>query len=321
MLKFAPVMTTEEPTAPLVGAIEVMLGADVTVKVGPAGLETPPAAVTVTAPFPPVGTTAVMLLVVQLVIDVAAIPLNFTALPVPCALKFAPAMTTEEPTAPVVGAIEVMLGADVTVNVGPAGLETPPAAVTVTAPVTAPDGTTAVMLLVVQLVIDVVGVLPNFTALPVPWVLKFVPAMVTDEPIAPVFGVNEVTLGADATVNVGPVVLVWPPTVTATSPVVAPVGTVAVMLVALQFVIAVACVLPNLTVLPETCDDRKLVPAITTEDPTAPVFGVRLVTVGNPVPRGSVICESKFPFSVPSRSTSPLKVLDEVAVRLTPTHR
>jgi len=83
-------------------------------------------------------------------------------------LKFVPAMVTEEPIAPVFGVNEVTLGADTTVNVGPAGLVTPPAAVTVTAPVTAPDGTTAVMLLVVQLVIDVAGVLPKLTALPVP---------------------------------------------------------------------------------------------------------------------------------------------------------
>ena len=145
--------------------------------------------------------------------------------------------------------------------------------------------------------------------------------MTTEEPTAPLVGAIEVMLGADVTVNVGPVVLIWPPTVTATSPLAAPVGTVAVMLVALQFVMAVACVLPNLTVLPETCDDRKLVPAITTEEPNAPDVGVRPVTVGSPVPRGNVICESKFPFSVPSKSTSPLKALEDVAVRLTPTHR
>src|SRR6266700_2679887 len=313
-------MVTEEPIAPLVGAIEVMLGADVSVKVGPAGLETPPAAVTTTAPFAPAGTTAVTLLVVQLLNDVAGTVPNFTALPVPWALKFAPAMTTEEPTAPLVGAIEVMLAADVSVNVGPAGLETPPAAVTTTAPF-APAGTTAVTLLVVQLLNDVAGTVPNFTALPVPCALKFAPAMTTEEPTAPLVGAIEVMLGADVTVNVGPVVLTWPPTVTATSPLGAPVGTVAVILEVLQFVIVVACVPPNLTVLPVTCADRKLVPAITIEEPNAPEVGVRLVTVGNPVPRGNVICESKFPFSVPSRSTSPLKVLDEVAVRLTPTHR
>ena len=159
-----------------------MLGADVTVSVGPAGLETPPAAVTTIDPVvAPAGTTAVMLLVVQLVIDVAGVPLNFTPLPVPWVLKFVPAIVTYESTAPEFGVRLVMLGADVTVNVGPAGLETPPAAVTTTDPVVAPAGTTAVMLLVVQLVIDVAGVAPNFTALPAPWALKFVPAMVIEE--------------------------------------------------------------------------------------------------------------------------------------------
>jgi len=77
-------MVTDEFTAPMFGVSDVTLGADVTVNVGPAGLDTPPAAVTVIGPVVAVpGTTAVMLLAVQLVIVVAAMPLNFTALPVP----------------------------------------------------------------------------------------------------------------------------------------------------------------------------------------------------------------------------------------------
>jgi len=309
------------PGSPVDGVNNVIFGGGVTVNVGPVVLETPPAAVTATGPVVAVpGTMAVMLLVVQLVIEVAGVPLKLTALPVPWALKFVPAIVTDEFTAPLFDVTELTLGTDVSVNVGPPVLDTPPAAVTTTAPF-APAGTTAVTLLVVQLVNDVAGMVPNFTALPVPCALKFAPAMTTEEPTAPVVGAIEVMLGADVTVNVGPVVLTWPPTVTATSPLGAPVGTVAVILVVLQFVIVVACVPPNLTVLPVTCDARKLVPAITIEEPNAPEVGVRLVTVGNPVPRGNVICESKFPFSVPSRSTSPLKVLDEVTVRLTPTHR
>ena len=83
-MKFVPAIVTDEFTAPAFGVTEVTLGAVVTVNVGPAGLETPPAAVTVIGPVVAVpGTTAVMLLVVQLVIDVAAMPLNLTALPVP----------------------------------------------------------------------------------------------------------------------------------------------------------------------------------------------------------------------------------------------
>jgi hypothetical protein len=204
VVKLFPAMVTELPGSALEGVKPLMVGAGGTVKTTP-GLATPPAATATTFPVvAPVGTVAVMLLVVQLVIDVAGVPLNFTALPVPWVLKFAPAIVIEEPIAPVLGVRLVMLGADVTVNVGPAGLETPPSAVTTTDPVVAPAGTTAVMLLVVQLVIDVAGVPLNFTALPVPCVLKFVPIIVTDESTAPVFGVKLVMLGADVTVNVGP---------------------------------------------------------------------------------------------------------------------
>ena len=84
--------------------------------------------------------------------------------------------------------------------------------------------------------------------------------------------------------------------------------------------LGVAVVVLIFTVL-LNCVDRKFVPAITIDEPTAPVLGVRLVMTGVPVARGRVICESKLPLRVPSISTSPLKDVEEVAVRLTPTHR
>ena len=65
----------------------------------------------------------------------------------------------------------------------------------------------------------------------------------------------------------------------------------------------------------------KLEPLTTMEDPIAPLLGVRLVIEGAGNGRGTVICESKFPFAVPSISNSPLKEFDEVPVRLTPTHK
>jgi len=151
-------------------------------------------------------------------------------------------IVTDEPLAPVFGVTDVTLGAGVTVNVGPAGLDTPPAAVTTIAPAVA--GTTAVILFVVQLVIDVAGVLPNFTALPVPCVLKFVPVIVTDEPLAPVFGVTDVTLGAAVTVKPTPALAKPLAAVTTTLPVAAPVGTIAVMLVLLQPFVAMVATLP-----------------------------------------------------------------------------
>ncbi len=276
--KFDPAMTMDDPTAPVLGVKDVMLGAAVTVNVTPL-LATPPAAVTTTLPVvAPVGTVAVMLDAPQLIIVVALVPLNFT-LPFPCdGPKFDPAMTMEDPTAPVLGVKDVMLGAAVTVNVTPL-LATPPAAVTTTLPVVAPVGTLAVMLLALQLVIVVAVVPLNFT-LPFPCDgPKFDPAMTMEDPTAPVLGVKDVMLGAAVTVNVTPLLATPPAAVTTTLPVVAPVGTLAVMLLALQLVIVVAVVPLNFT-LPFPCDGPKFDPAITMEDPTAPVLGVSDVMLG-----------------------------------------
>ena len=273
--KFVPVMVTGVPSAPEVTDKFVILGVGTTVKFTPL-LATPPAAVTTTLPVvAPLGTVAVMLLAPQLVIVVALVPLNFT-LPFPTlGPKLDPAITIDDPTAPVFGVNDVMLGAPVTVNVTPA-LATPPAAVTTTLPVVAPLGTVAVMLLAPQLVIVVALVPLNFT-FPFPRLgPKFDPAITIDDPTAPVFGVNDVMLGAAVTVKVTP--LLGEPTVTTTLPVVAPGGTVAVMLEAPQLVV-VAVVPLNLTVL-DPLVDPKLDPAITMDDPTAPVFGVSDVMVG-----------------------------------------
>ena len=69
----------------------------------------------------------------------------------------------------------------------------------------------------------------NFTAVaPV----KFVPVSVTIVPIGPDEGVKLVIVGVGITVNELVLVAVPPEVVTAITPVVAPVGTVAVMLVA-----------------------------------------------------------------------------------------
>src|SRR6266478_1465474 len=88
--------------------------------------------------------------------------------------------------------------------------------------------------------------------------------------------------------TVGGVVSAWtvkltpllaaPPTVTTTLPVVAPLGTAAVMLAALQLV-AVAVVPLNFTVL-VPCVAPKFAPAIVTEAPTNPDDGFKLVMLG-----------------------------------------
>jgi hypothetical protein len=72
--------------------------------------------------------------------------------------------------------------------------------------------------------------------------------------------------------------LIWPPTVTTTLPVVAPDGTGATMLVALQL-LGVAVVPLNLTVL-LPCVAPKFAPAIVTDVPTKPDAGDKLVMLG-----------------------------------------
>ena len=137
-----------------------------------------------------------------------------------------------------------MLGALLTVNDIPL-LATPPTVIT-TLPVVALLGTGATMLVALQL--EGVAVTPlNLTVL-VPCVdPKFNPVMVTDAPTAPVLGLSEVMLGELLTVNDAPL-LATPPTVTTTLPVVAPLGTGATILVALQLV-GVAVTPLNLSVL------------------------------------------------------------------------
>ena len=287
-----------------------------TLKITPL-LETPPAAVTTTFPVvTPLGTWATMLVALQL-LTVAGTELSVTP-PLPCvAPKLVPVIVNDDPKPPpAVGEMLVIAGAAVTVNVLPL-LATPPAAVTTTLPVTAPVGTVATMLVELQLEIVAANV-PNFTP-PLPCVEpKFDPLIVTTEPTAPVFGARLVMLGAGVTVNVDPL-LGCPPTVTTTRPVVVPVGTGAVIEVALHAV-GVEAIPLKLTVL-LACVLRKLVPAITTDVPTAPAFGVRLLIVGAAVPSGRTTFESKLPFSVPSMSSSPLNAVVEVAVRFTPTQR
>ena len=85
-------------------------------------------------------------------------------------------------------------------------------------------------------------------------------------------------LGAATTVNDTPL-LFTPLAFTTTLPVVAPVGTVATIDVALQLVIVVAVVPLNFTVLVPWVDP-KFVPVIVTEAPTAPDVGDKLVMLG-----------------------------------------
>ena len=109
-------------------------------------------------------------------------------------------------------------------------------------------------------------------------VVKPVPVIVTAAPTAPDVGDRLVISGADTTVKVF-LLLAVPVTVTTTLPVVAPVGTLTTIDVALQLVIVVAAVPLNVTVLVLWVEPNP-VPVIVTDAPTAPLVGERLVMLG-----------------------------------------
>jgi len=85
---------------------------------------------------------------------------------------------------------------------------------------------------------------------------------------------------AGVTVKLAPLLRI-PLTATTTLPVVAPVGTVAVMLV--EFQEPTLAVVPLKVTVLAPCDGPKPVPAIVTEAPTKPELGVKLVMLGTTV--------------------------------------
>jgi hypothetical protein len=148
--------------------------------------------------------------------------------------------------------------------------------VTVTFPLIAPAGTVVVMLVAV-LAVTVATVPLNFTILDVGVVLKFEPLIITVVPADPERGLKEVMVGEPVvTVKSTGLVAVLAPTVTVILPVIAPAGTVVVMLVAV-LVVTVAVVAPNFTEL-LVAVVLKFVPVMVTAVPTGPEVGETLVT-------------------------------------------
>jgi hypothetical protein len=195
----------------------------------------------------------------------------------PCrAPKFRPAIETKVPTIPDDGEILVMLGKPSTVKLAP--LLTTPFALTTRLPVVAPAGTTATINVVLQFVMVVAETPLNVTVLAPCVDPKFEPEIVTAAPTEPVVGDKLVMEGAGITVKLTPFVLT-PPAFTTTLPVVAPVGTVATIEVALQLPMVVARVPLNETV-PEPCVEPKLFPVIVTLAPIAPDVGAKLAMLG-----------------------------------------
>jgi hypothetical protein len=105
---------------------------------------------------------------------------------------------------------------------------------------------------------------------------KLEPAIVIKALTGPEVGDKLDMLGANTTVKFSP--LLFTPTFTITSPVVAPLGTITTTLVSLQLVGVVPVPL-KLTVL-DPCVVPKSLPLMVTAVPTTPEFGDRLVMLG-----------------------------------------
>src|SRR5438093_10055169 len=164
-------------------------------------------------------------------------------------------------------------GVDVTVKLAEL-VPVPFAVVTAIFPVVAPVGTVALML-VSELTWKVVADVPlNFTLVaPV----KCVPVIDTFVPTGPLVGVNDVMLGGfplDVTVKLLELVPVPFGVVTAIGPVVAPLGTCAVMSVDELTMNVVSAVPLNFTLVAPV----KFVPWTSTSVPTGPLVGLNDVT-------------------------------------------
>jgi hypothetical protein len=196
--KPVPVMATLVPTGPLVGVNDVMLVVPVTVKsvvLTPGGGD---GVVTVILPFVAAGGTVAVICVFELTVKlVADVVLNFTSVALQ---KFVPVMTTDDPTAPVVGANDVTVGAAEAVTVKSSAavfaLAAPLFTMTSPRPLVAAHGTDEVI--EVSLTTVNVAAAPLIITDVTIGVMKLVPVMVTAVPRGPVFGATPVTVGTAA---------------------------------------------------------------------------------------------------------------------------
>ena len=174
------------------------------------------------------------------------------------------------PTLPLVGVKLVMVGMKTTVKLV-ALVPVPVGPVTEIGPAVAPEGTVAVIC-VAELTVKLDDMPLNETAVaPV----KFVPVIVTLVPIVPLVGVKLVIEGGMVTVKFEALFAVPSVVVTEMGPVVAPLGTGAVICVEETTVKLVAVPLNVTPVVVE-----RLVPLIVTVVPTGPLVGVKELIVG-----------------------------------------
>jgi hypothetical protein len=228
----------------------------------------------------PAGTVAVIL-VDETTLNIAVRPLKVTLV---APVKFVPVIETVVPTGPKVGVNEVIVGAPavgVTLNLWELQ-SVPPGVVTQIFPVVAVLGTVAVIF------VDEFSVNVAETPLNVTLVApaKFVPVIVTDAPTGPLVGEKEETVGGAAAVTVKFWELGAVPSgvVTLIGPVVAPEGTV-VVIVVFEVAVNVAETPLNVTLVAP----MRSVPVIVTDVPTGPLIGENEEIVGAAAQDGGAI--------------------------------
>lgn len=179
------------------------------------------------------------------------------------------------PGAPLVGVNEVIVGGFAVTTNAELLVAVPLGVITWIAPVPALEGTTAVIR-IGETTVKLVALTPAKRTEVAPW--KSVPLIVTVVPVGPELGVNDVIVGGLFVVTKKSVALVTVPslgTETAIRPVVAPLGTVAVICVPAWLTVKVAATPLNVT----RFAFWKLVPVMVTDVPTGPLVGVNEVMV------------------------------------------
>jgi hypothetical protein len=217
-VRYDPLIVTVAPATPLDGESELT--------VGPRTLKLellvaiPPGAVTAIGPLVAVAGTCAVILESETTANVADTPLKATAV---APVKYDPLSVTVEPTSPLEGESQPNDGTGSS-TVKPL-VAVPPGAVTVTAPLVAAAGTCAVSF-VSDLTVKTAGT--PLKATPVVSV-RCDPLTVTVVPGSPLDGESELIAGdRTVTVKLPPLVAVPPGVVTATCPLVAVDGTLAV---------------------------------------------------------------------------------------------
>lgn len=301
-------MVTEVPTAPAAGLRPVILGTIPKIRVLLLTPETTTLTPTLLYGSSPLGTTATILVSLQLVTVAEMEPMLRELVPW-VAPKPVPVMVTELPAGPEVGLSAETSGPTVTVKGIPL-LACPPT-VTTTLPVVAPAGTGTTMLVALQL--EGVAAVPLKVTLLAPWEApKFEPEIVTGSPTTPLFGLTLEIVGKTlgVTEKLTPL-LSTPPTRTTTLPLVAPNGTGATMLVSDQLVGGLTDPLKATKL--EPCVELKPVPAIVTEAPTCPDEGVKVDMCG----LGGVTVKATPLLGAPPTVTTTLPVVAEAGTTVT----